>query len=162
MAQFISSSSNAILTAKLWVSESVDPEAFEHAERVAELVRQNFSWSQDTPMSEVNRIAVHIIVAWIHDLVEDVKEITIDDVEKRFGLNIAEAVVAVTRNAQGKETYAEFIQRAKRNPIARLVKLADITDHLNQIHTIPSKSLIRRYENAQVELEKLPSVWSLK
>jgi hypothetical protein len=77
-------------------------------------------------------------------------------------LTVAEAVVAVTRNAVGKETYAEFIQRAKRNPIARLVKLADVTDHLNQMDTIPSKSLMGRYVNAQAELEKLPSVWSLK
>ncbi|MCM3143020.1 MULTISPECIES: HD domain-containing protein [Brevibacillus] len=68
-----------------------------------------------------------MIVAVLHDVLEDT-EVTKEDLfQAGFSNEIVEAVLAVTRDED--ETYMEFVKRAKRNPIARLVKLADLEDN---------------------------------
>lgn len=69
------------------------------------------------------------IVAILHDVVEDT-DYTFDDLrEMGYSETIIEALDCVTR--RDDETYMEFVERAKPNPIARQVKLADIEDNMD-------------------------------
>ncbi len=65
-----------------------------------------------------------------------------------------DAVFALTR--QDGETYMDFIKRAKRNPIAKEVKMGDIEDNcdLTRISnpTDQDYSRIKRYKKAIKEL----------
>jgi len=68
------------------------------------------------------------IVAILHDVVED-SEITVEELRViGFPENIIEAVNILTR--KDNNTYEEFIEKIKSQPIARRVKLADIRDNL--------------------------------
>lgn len=69
------------------------------------------------------------IVAVLHDVVEDT-DWTFDRLRiEGFAEPILEALDAVTRR-EG-ESYEDFVQRAAKNPIGRIVKRADILDNLN-------------------------------
>ncbi|MEQ1310631.1 guanosine-3',5'-bis(diphosphate) 3'-pyrophosphohydrolase [Acinetobacter sp. XH1639] len=92
----------------------------------------------------------HKIVAVLHDILEDT-ETTIEDLYQ-FGFqeHIIDAIVALTKK-QG-ETRLEAAQRARQNPIARVVKLADINDNmdLSRISSPTSKDFERLNEYQQV------------
>lgn len=68
------------------------------------------------------------VVAVLHDVIEDSPHWGHGDILALFGEDVHAAVYALTR--QEDETYADFILRAKANPIARKVKIADIKDNL--------------------------------
>ncbi|GGA10791.1 hypothetical protein GCM10008018_65090 [Paenibacillus marchantiophytorum] len=75
------------------------------------------------------------IVAVLHDVVED-SDITLFDLKKEgFSSSIIEALDCLTRRAD--ESYAQFIQRIKLNPLATQVKLLDLEDNSN-ISRIPN------------------------
>lgn len=65
----------------------------------------------------------------LHDVVEDTPY-SLDDL-RRLGYPepVVEAVDCLTRRPD--ETYEQFIERAIANPIARLVKLADLEDNMD-------------------------------
>ncbi len=66
-------------------------------------------------------------VAILHDTIED-SDHTLDDLRALgYSETIIAAVDAITRRAD--ETYEQFIQRLKPNPLARKVKLADLLDN---------------------------------
>lgn len=92
----------------------------------------------------------HKIVAVLHDILEDT-ETTIEDLYQ-FGFqeHIIDAIVALTKK-QG-ETRLEAAQRARQNPIARVVKLADINDNmdLSRIQSPTIKDFERLKEYQQV------------
>ena len=92
----------------------------------------------------------HKIVAVLHDILEDT-ETTIEDLYQ-FGFqeHIIDAIVALTKK-QG-ETRLEAAQRARQNPIARVVKLADINDNmdLSRIQSPTVKDFERLKEYQQV------------
>ena len=92
----------------------------------------------------------HKIVAVLHDILEDT-ETTIEDLYQ-FGFqeHLIDAIVALTKK-QG-ETRLEAAQRARQNPIARVVKLADINDNmdLSRISSPTSKDFERLNEYKQV------------
>ena len=92
----------------------------------------------------------HKIVAVLHDILEDT-ETTIEDLYQfGFQQHIIDAIVALTKK-QG-ETRLEAAQRARQNPIARVVKLADINDNmdLSRISSPTSKDFERLNEYQQV------------
>ena len=68
------------------------------------------------------------ITALLHDVLEDtpIRPETIADL---FGEEILADIQAVTR-LEG-EDYMDFVARAKRNPVARAVKLADLEHNLD-------------------------------
>jgi ribosomal protein S18 acetylase RimI-like enzyme len=69
------------------------------------------------------------IVAVLHDIVEDTNY-SMDDLQKDgFSQDVIEAIGYLTRKFE--ETYDEFIQRIRRNPLATKVKLLDIADNMN-------------------------------
>jgi len=90
------------------------------------------------------------IVALLHDVVEDTP-ITLDDLRQRgYSEAIITAVDCLTR--RDEETYQQFVARAKANPIARWVKLADIEDNMDirRLQTISEKDTerLQRYRDA--------------
>lgn len=92
---------------------------------------------------------VEKIVALLHDVVED-SRITLVDL-KAFGFSkeVIDAVDALTKKPG--EKYSDFILRAKANPIARVVKLADIADNLEDQSALEPEEaefLANRYNKA--------------
>jgi hypothetical protein len=73
-----------------------------------------------------------------------------------FGDKIADAVLALTRKSG--ETYMDFIARAKANPLARKVKIADIEHNsdLSRLQNIRQEDLerVEKYKRAKVLLEE--------
>jgi (p)ppGpp synthase/HD superfamily hydrolase len=70
-----------------------------------------------------------MIAALLHDVVEDTSW-TFDRLRAEgFSEEVIAAVDGVTRRPE--ETYEEFVARAKTNPIARKVKIADLEDNMD-------------------------------
>jgi len=95
-----------------------------------------------SPADETSRI-----IAVLHDVVEDTP-ITFDDLRQRgFSEAIIAALDCLTR--RDDETYAEFIERAANNPLARPVKIADIEDNMDvrRLHVFSEKDQerLKRY-----------------
>jgi len=70
-----------------------------------------------------------MIVAVLHDVLEDSDYSLAMLSEAGFSENIVEAVDSVTRKPE--EPYEEYIQRAGANPLGKKVKYADLMDNLN-------------------------------
>lgn len=74
----------------------------------------------------VNPTADEVVVAWMHDVVEDT-DVTLQGVENEFGPTVAAAVNAITRREE--EAHSDYYARVKANPIALNVKAADLADN---------------------------------
>lgn len=90
--------------------------------------------------------ALDRIVAVLQDVVED-SGWTLKDLRKEgFAEEVVAALDAITRRES--ETYADFVNRAARNPIARAVKIADLRDNLDMIRIAdPTSSDEQRSQN---------------
>ena len=92
----------------------------------------------------------HKIIAVLHDVLEDT-ETSIEDLQALgFQPHIIEAIVALTK--QKGESRIQAAQRTVQNPLARVVKLADINDNmdLSRISSPTSKDFERLNEYQQV------------
>jgi len=69
------------------------------------------------------------IVAVLHDTIEDTNLVTTILEETGFPPHIVEALVAITKNKG--ESYEDYIQRVIKNPLALVVKIADMEDNMN-------------------------------
>jgi (p)ppGpp synthase/HD superfamily hydrolase len=69
------------------------------------------------------------IVAVLHDVVED-SEYELADIEDEFGQEVRAAVAALTKR-DGDDYLDDFIPRAAKNDIARIVKRADLKDNMD-------------------------------
>jgi hypothetical protein len=68
-----------------------------------------------------------MIVAVLHDVIEDTP-VTADDLRQAgFGEEVVAAVLCVTHKQE--EPYADYVVRCRGNEIARRVKLADLADN---------------------------------
>ena len=92
------------------------------------------------------------IVAVLHDVVED-SDVTLADL-RRLGFSepVVEAVDRLTKRPEEEADYFAAIRRAGANPIARRVKIADLTDNLD-LSRLPNPSeqdraRIGRYQQA--------------
>ena len=130
---------------------------FEHLERVAKRVREmEYDFIDDT-----SDIELYIAAAYLHDAVEDT-DAEIDDLHS-FGPEVSTGVHLLTRPKGVK--YADYIDQIVSPPkyedicpqthvgvkIARVVKLADILDHLQGPTPCPPE-LIKRYEKSLYRL----------
>lgn len=77
----------------------------------------------------------HKIIAVLHDVLEDTETSIADLQALGFEAHIIEAIVALTK--LDGESRIEAAQRTVQNPLARVVKLADITDNMD-LSRIPS------------------------
>ena len=118
---------------------------FYHLERVANRVR-DMEYNMVDETSEIN---LYIVAAYLHDVIEDT-DYLIGDIIDEYGETVAEAVKLLTRDKE--ETYADYIIGIKNSvflegKIARVVKLADLFDHLMGPTPCPPH-LIKRYEKS--------------
>lgn len=84
-----------------------------------------------------------LAVAWLHDSLEDTN-ITLDEIRYEFGQEIAEAIDAISKRSN--EDYQHYLMRVKQNPLARAVKIADLTHNLDlsRLPIIQEKDLKRQ------------------
>jgi (p)ppGpp synthase/HD superfamily hydrolase len=84
-----------------------------------------------------------MMVAILHDVVEDTPW-TLEQLRgEGFSGEVVDAVDCVTRRET--ETYAEFVERARYNPVARKVKIVDLEDNMDirRLPEISDKNLQR-------------------
>jgi len=96
------------------------------------------------------------IAGILHDTVED-SNVTIDSLRNEgFSETVLTAIQSVTK--QAGETYEDFILRAAKDPIGKLVKLADLDDN-SDISRISSPTLkdIQRIEKYRHAIEIIKS-----
>jgi len=116
------------------------------ARRIAERYHQFQVDKSGKPyIGHLERVAKNVprgtyqIVAYLHDVVEDT-EMELDDLSSEgFTKEVVDAVDAMTHRPC--ETRQEYILRVLKNPIAAVVKLADIKDNID-------KKRIRDWEKA--------------
>lgn len=71
-------------------------------------------------------------IALLHDVLEDT-ETTYEELKEEFGSHIADTVLVLTHKKD--EPYMDYIARVKTNDDAIAVKIADISDNLNDSPT---------------------------
>ena len=107
-------------------------------------------------VDETSEIILYVASAYLHDIIEDT-DCTREDLMALFPESVVEAVFRLTR-AMGM-TYADYIEMilsrdiipTLAGKIARVVKLADLLDHLAGPTPCPP-SLIKRYEKSLYRL----------
>lgn len=111
-------------------------------------------------MAHVVRVASRVapedaqIVALLHDVVEDTK-VTLEEVEAAFGPMIARAVDAITK--RDGEATADYLDRVAAEPLARAVKMADLSDNsdpvrMAQLDRATQDRLTKKYAFAKSRL----------
>ena len=87
-----------------------------------------------------------LIVAALHDVVED-SDVSLDEIEEKFGKYIRNCVCVLTHEKEF-ETYPQYIDRVmdSKLPEVRLVKHADMRDHLRQKETLTPKLKEKYFE----------------
>jgi (p)ppGpp synthase/HD superfamily hydrolase len=101
-----------------------------------------------------------IAAAWLHDVAEDTGW-TIQRLAQLFPAPVLDAVDALTRRPE--ESSHEYYMRVRSDPIALIVKLADIADNtdpgrLGQLPQSTAHRLLRKYTAALRELTRSPEV----
>ena len=99
-----------------------------------------------------------IIVALLHDVVEDTEVTFADLAEMGFSRQVIGAIQAMT-HPEGVP-YMEYVARLRNNPIARRVKLADLRHNsdLSRLDQVDETALarVRKYRAAIELLEMSP------
>ena len=118
---------------------------FEHLERVANRVRE----MEYEMVDETSEINLYVATAYLHDVIEDTP-MWLDEGKNLFGEDVTIAVDLLTRCDE--ETYSDYVGEIKRakglsGKIARVVKMADLLDHLMGPTPCPPH-LIKRYEKS--------------
>ena len=71
------------------------------------------------------------MVALLHDVIEDCGVTAEDLLAEGFPQEVVDGILSVTKRPG--ESYEEFVERAKQNPLGRVVKLHDLEDNLNAL-----------------------------
>jgi (p)ppGpp synthase/HD superfamily hydrolase len=90
------------------------------------------------------------MAAVLHDVVEDSSYTLADLQQAGFPASVIKAVECLTRKHE--ESYEDFIERVRLNPLARRVKLADLQDNLDirRLPDLQDKDIerLRKYRQA--------------
>src|SRR5271157_3519540 len=140
-------------TSKHWgqKDKSGQPYIF-HPISVAMILRKEFTTYPDKLPVGIT-VDDLVVAGLLHDVVEDCG-VTLDQIEEKFGPVVRQIVDGVTRRyitADKKETYMDFVRRAKLHPGARVVKIADLHHNMSRIHNLPlaEQDILRRYLRAE-------------
>jgi GTP pyrophosphokinase len=122
---------------------------FEHLDRVANRVRE----MEYDMVDETSDINLYIASAYLHDVIEDT-DYSMGELSADFGEVVAAAVYLLSREKE--MTYSDYVDRIKKSlflegKIARVVKLADLFDHLMGPTPCPA-NLVKRYEKSLYSL----------
>lgn len=102
----------------------------------------------------------YIVVAYLHDAIEDTS-ITYNNIKKTFGVEIADAVLAMTK--KDNEDYSKYINRVMKNKIASTVKYYDM-DHntdLDRLDVVTDKDIARAKKYKKI-MHKLRPIMEYK
>lgn len=88
-------------------------------------------------------------VGMLHDVLEDTPLMLDELIEMGFPSDITDAVFALTR--QEGESWDNYLARVKKNDLARVVKLCDLTDNSDhsRLNREPTEKDIKRAEKYQ-------------
>lgn len=93
-----------------------------------------------------------IAAAWLHDTIEDT-QVTIGDIEREFGKNVAAMVWAVTGVGQDRAAkMANAIEKIARTPGSELVKSADRLSNAATSKAEKKMKLYNRYKDEHTNL----------
>lgn len=100
----------------------------------------------------------YAVCAVLHDVVEDT-EVTLEDIEERFGFLVRQSVDALTRRKDSdtgdwKETHAEYLERCLQDYIGLEVKECDTHDNMNPYRYHPEVPY-GRYIKALAKIEEV-------
>ncbi len=118
-----------------------------HTFRVCLILRHLFGVENLTAMT----------AALLHDTIEDTAT-DFDDIEEKFGKEVAEAVSALTKDMRLQETEREaiYIERLRNaNDVVRWCKLADIFDNLTDSSGLPPTSQKRTLARTKLYLDAI-------
>ena len=73
---------------------------------------------------------LHQVVGYLHDCIEDSPLTSIEALTEIFGIEVGNAVDAISRRKD--ELYFDYIDRVKANRIARAVKLQDLKHNMDR------------------------------
>ena len=95
-------------------------------------------------LAEQMKDEVTTVVALLHDVIEDTNMTLKDLKDKGFSKEVLDALVLLTHNPD--ENYMDYVKRIKANPVAKAVKLADLTHNsdLSRLDVVDEKALERR------------------
>jgi hypothetical protein len=93
-----------------------------------------------------------MIVAQLHDLMEDSDEFDSEYLYKVFGVEITDAVIAITKEKY--ESRNQYIERVKQNELALKVKICDTICNLEESIKIQDVKRIIRYSEQLARLYK--------
>lgn len=134
------------------------------AELIARTAHKDQTYGEDRPYSvhledvvrRVKQITDDpeiIAAAWLHDTVEDSPLVTIDDIRKIFGKNVADMVWAVTGIGDDRESkMADAIEKIARTPGADFVKSADRLSNASASKAEKKMGLYNRYKDEHKNL----------
>ncbi len=95
-------------------------------------------------------------VALLHDLLEDCEDWSEDRLRNEFSKDVCDAVVCLTKVKH--EKYSDYIERVKSNPIAIIVKIADLKDNMDitRLKEIRDKDIerLKKYHRTWIELNE--------
>ena len=113
------------------------------AEQVATEAHKNQVDLGNVPYIEHPRTVVSLcnskkakIIAWLHDVLEDTTVTEADLIQQGFPMDIIEVLRLLTKQPGDYENYEGYILRLQHDPLAREVKIADLT-HNSDITRIP-------------------------
>jgi (p)ppGpp synthase/HD superfamily hydrolase len=95
---------------------------------------------------------LHMVVAALHDVVEDSRDWQVSDITSMFGEEVGEAVDALTRR-DGEPYLLSYIERISQNPVATQVKKRDLMDNMEnwRLRALPKEEqdrLTNKYRDA--------------
>lgn len=93
------------------------------------------------------------IVALLHDILNDSTWTTSGLLKARFSNTVVSAVDALTHREN--ERYSDYLERAGRHPIARVVKIAKLRENLSEVKQLPGTEYQVRNERYCRALKKL-------
>ena|SRR2546425_2014269 len=94
-----------------------------------------------------------ILVAVLHDILEDTPTTPAELLDFGFPPEIVDAVVVLTKDPES--SYMENIAHVKTNRLAKKVKIADLMDNLDPSRRLPDSEnwMVERYQKALAFLE---------
>ncbi len=95
-------------------------------------------------------------VAWLHDVVEDTPVTFADLHAAGLSESVIAGVAAITK--RDDEDYESYLGRVAANPLARAVKLADLTHNMDlsrlKVITDKTRERLEKYKSAFAKLSK--------
>ena len=102
------------------------------------------------PKAVVSRVGSDpdaVIVAWLHDVIEDTHHTAQSLIEAGIPSNLVSAVTILTKT--GEATYDDYLEQVASSPVATKVKVADMLSNLSDN---PTQKQMRKYAKGLLRL----------